>query len=106
MSATDNPWLRAAPDGGVLLSVYVQPKASRNKIAGLYGDAVKISIAAPPVDGMANETLIRFLAKLCNLPRSAVTLEAGQQSRSKRFRLHGITPAAVRELLEPLLFSP
>ena len=96
--------LRLAKDGTVLLTVHVQPKASRARVAGLFGDeAVKICITAPPVDGKANEALIRFLAALFKLPKSAVTLEAGQQGRTKQFRLTGITLTAAEAILAPLL---
>lgn len=97
-------WLRPGKDGSVLLSVHVQPKASRTKVAGLFGDgAVKICITAPPVDGQANEALIKFLAKLFKLPKSAVTIEAGHQGRTKQFRLTGVTPAAAHAILAPFL---
>jgi uncharacterized protein (TIGR00251 family) len=97
-------WLRLGKDGAVLLTVHVQPKASRAKVAGLFGDdAVKICITAPPVDGKANEALSKFLATLFRLPKSAVTLEAGQQGRTKQFRLTGITPDDVARTLAPFL---
>lgn len=99
-------WLRLGKDGTVLLTVHVQPKASRAKVAGLFGDeAVKICITAPPVDGKANEALIAFLAKLFKLPKSAITLDAGQQSRTKQFRLTGITPDEIARTLSPFLPS-
>ncbi|HSR36423.1 MAG TPA: DUF167 family protein [Desulfurivibrionaceae bacterium] len=97
-------WLRIGKDGAVLLTVHVQPKASRTKIAGLFGDeAVKICITAPPVDGQANEALVKFLAKLFKLPKSAVTIESGLQGRTKQFRLTGITVADAEQILTPLL---
>jgi uncharacterized protein (TIGR00251 family) len=71
----------------------VQPGARRNEIAGLYGDSLKVRIAAPPVDGAANDELIRFLAKLFQVSPSRVTLRAGASSRTKRFIISGITPA-------------
>ena len=103
MNSTNNPWLRPAPDGGVLLTVHVQPKASRTRIAGLHGEAVKISITAPPVDGKANEALTAFLAKFFHLPKAAVVLEAGQQGRTKRFHLTGLDPATATAILSPHL---
>ncbi|MEW6502310.1 MAG: DUF167 domain-containing protein [Thermodesulfobacteriota bacterium] len=97
-------WLRPGKDGAVLLTVHVQPKASRTKVAGLFGDeALKICITAPPVEGKANEALIAFLAKLFKLPKSAVTLEAGHQGRTKQFRLAGLTLTAAEALLAPFL---
>jgi len=95
-------WLRQGKDGAVALTVHVQPKASRTKVAGLFGeDAVKICITAPPVDGQANEALIKFLAKLFKLPKSAVTIETGHQGRTKQFRLDGISMAEAEQVLAP-----
>ena len=71
-------------DGGFLLQVHVQPRASRSEIAGLHGDAIKVRLRAPPVDGAANEELIRFLAELLDVRRDAVSLVSGATSRSKR----------------------
>lgn len=97
-------WLRPGKDGSVLLTVHVQTKASRAKVAGLFGDAaVKICITAPPVNGKANEALVTFLARLFRLPKSAITLDAGQQGRTKRFRLSGISLETARLTLAPLL---
>lgn len=97
------PWLQEGPDGTLLLTVHAQPRASRNAVAGLHGNALKISVTAPPADNKANEALVKFLAKLLKVPQTAVILDSGQQSRAKRFRLHGITMAAARATLETLL---
>jgi hypothetical protein len=70
--------------GGVLLTVYVQPKASRTAWVGLHGDAVKIRIAASPVDGAANRELIRFLAEELSMPMSAIDIHSGVRGRHKR----------------------
>lgn len=88
----------------LLLSVRVQPRASRDEIVGPHGDeALKVRITAPPVDGKANAHLIRFLAKAFGVPRSRVTLLGGDSSRSKHLSIDsptalptgsGITPAA------------
>jgi uncharacterized protein (TIGR00251 family) len=75
-------WWRGG-DGRALLTVHVQPGAKKTEIAGLYGDALKIRLAAPPVDGKANATLIAFVASRLGLPRSAVSLKSGQTSRHK-----------------------
>lgn len=76
------PWWR--PDGeGWLLSVRVQPGASRTEIVGEYGEQLRIRLAAPPVDGKANAALERFLADELGLPRAAVTVRRGHMSRSK-----------------------
>jgi uncharacterized protein (TIGR00251 family) len=92
-------WCRAA-DGGVRLAVHVQPRASRTEVAGLHGDALKIRLAAPPVDGAANDALTRFVAERLDVPRSAVRLVAGESSRAKVVAVAGVAPAeAARRLL-------
>jgi uncharacterized protein (TIGR00251 family) len=68
----------------------VQPRASRTEIAGRYGDALKVRLAAPPVDGAANEVLVRFLAERLGVPRSAVRLESGAGGRAKVIAVEGI----------------
>ena len=87
-------WLRADADG-VVLTLHIQPGAKRTEIIGTHGDALKIKLAAPPVDGKANEALIAFLAKTLGVPKSRVDLVAGQSSRAKRVRVAGIDVATV-----------
>jgi uncharacterized protein (TIGR00251 family) len=70
---------------------------------GRYGAAVKIRIAAPPVDGRANAALAEFLAKELGLDRSGIELLSGDKSRNKRFRLRGLDPEAAEEALERLV---
>ena len=77
-------------EGGVRIAVRVQPRASRSEVAGLHGEQLRIRLAAPPVDGAANEALVRFLAGLLDIPARAVTLAAGHASRSKVVRAEGI----------------
>ncbi len=84
---SDRPYLRREPSGAVLLNIWVQPNAPRSAFAGLHGDRLKIRIASPPVDGKANEELVRFLGKALSLPRSRVKLIAGETSRGKTVRL-------------------
>lgn len=93
-------WLKAEKSGSVSITVHVQPKSSRNRIAGLHGEAVKICVTAPPVDGKANKAVIAFLSNFFNIPKSSVTLIKGAQSRSKRFLLAGPTLAEVKQLVE------
>lgn len=69
----------------------VQPGASREGIVGEYGDAVKISLAAPALDGRANEALIRCLARVLDVPRMSVEIVSGLLSRSKIVRVVGVT---------------
>ncbi|KPK03839.1 MAG: hypothetical protein AMS20_09760 [Gemmatimonas sp. SG8_28] len=72
-----------------ILSVHVQPRASRTEVTGWHGDAVKIRLAAPPVDGAANAALIAFLAERLGVPRAAVTVVAGATARRKRVAITG-----------------
>jgi len=71
-------------DGNVSFHVYVVPRASRSEIAGEHNGALRVRIAAPPVAGAANRELIAVLAKALHVPRSAVAIEAGHNSRTKR----------------------
>jgi uncharacterized protein (TIGR00251 family) len=92
--------------GGCLIRLHIQPRASRTEIVGLHGDALKLRIAAPPVDGEANEAVIRFLAEKLGVPRSAVTLERGASSRAKTVRVVGIAAGVVAERLAPGQSAP
>lgn len=85
--------------GGVRLRVRVQPRASRTECAGLVGHELKIRVAAPPVDGAANDALVRFLAALLGVSRSAVMLVAGVSRRSKVFEVRGANETLVRRSL-------
>ncbi len=81
--------IEATPTG-VRLRVRVQPRASRTELVGLHGGALKVRLAAAPVEGAANDALLRFLAERLELPRSAVRLEAGLSGRSKVVVVTGI----------------
>jgi uncharacterized protein len=82
------------------LALHVVPRAARTEVAGRHGEAVKIRLAAPPVDGAANEELIRFLAERLGVARGAVTLKAGKSGRRKTVAIAGVTTErAVRVLL-------
>jgi uncharacterized protein len=84
---------------GVTFSIKVQPRAKRNAITGELGDALKISLTAPPVDGKANAACIEFFANLLKVPRSSVTIAAGQSSRNKVIRVVGLPAEQIRERL-------
>ena len=94
-------WLSQTP-AGVELHIYVQPRASRDQLAGVQGVELKVRLAAPPVDGAANAACCAFFAKLCRLPKSRVTLVAGEASRHKRLLLAGVDAARVMAVVEPL----
>jgi len=85
--------------GGIELEVWVQPRASRDEVAGLQGEALKVRIAAPPVDGEANAALVRFLAKRLGVARSAVSVVRGHSGRHKTVRIEGLSAETVRQTL-------
>jgi uncharacterized protein len=80
-------------------AVKVHPRAKKNAITGQVGDAVKLALTAPPVDGKANDACIVFFAKLLKVPRSSVTIAAGQTSRNKVIRVAGLSAEDVRQRL-------
>jgi uncharacterized protein (TIGR00251 family) len=80
--------------------VHVVPRARATMVAGRHGDALKIRLAAPPVDGAANDELVRFLAEQLGVPRSAVTITTGHTGRRKTVKITGIETAAALRALE------
>jgi uncharacterized protein len=84
--------------GRVRFSVRVQPRASRDEVSGVHGDALKIRLAAPPVDGAANDALVNFLSALFAVPRRSVRILAGESSRSKLIEIDGITARAIHDV--------
>jgi uncharacterized protein (TIGR00251 family) len=97
---TGADWLAAAP-GGVTIEVWAQPRASRTRAAGLHGDALKVQLAAPPVDGEANAELTAYLAKTLGVPRSSVEIVRGDTGRKKRVFVKGVTVEECRLRLSP-----
>ena len=85
---------------GVTFAIKVQPRAKRNAILGELGDALKVALTAPPVDGKANQACVEFFSEILRVPRSAVMIAAGQTSRNKVIRVVGISAALVRERLK------
>ena len=86
--------------GSVSFAVRVQPRASKNEVAGLIDGALKIRLQAPAVEDRANEALCEFLADILKRPKSAVRILAGDRSRTKRVEVFGVTTAQVEALLE------
>lgn len=89
----------AESEGGVTIAVHVIPRSSRNEIAGVQGDAVKIKLTAPPVEGAANAALIAFLAGRLGVRKSAVSIVRGQASRAKTVRVEGVTRKQAEKLI-------
>ena len=81
--------IQDGPEGAVL-TVHVQPNATRTEYVGVHGDALKFRVAAPPVEGAANEALCGYLAERFGIPKSAVGVVVGQGSRKKRVLLRGV----------------
>jgi uncharacterized protein len=81
------------------IAVKVRPRARRSAIAGRLGEAYKLDLAAPPVDGKANEECVRFLAGLAGVPRAAVRIVQGSTSRNKVVEVEGLDDAALERLL-------
>jgi uncharacterized protein (TIGR00251 family) len=93
------PYLQETRDG-VILRVKVQPRASRDEVTGVHGDALKVRIAAPPVEGAANIRLVMVLAKKLGVSRGQLELRTGSTSRLKAIAIQGISAAEVRRRLE------
>lgn len=86
-------------DGGVIISVRVQPRSSKDEIAGEMDGALKVRLRAPAVEDRANEALVEFLAQLLKRPRSAVRILSGERSRTKRLEISGVTRQQILGLL-------
>lgn len=84
---------------GVFFKVRVQPRSSRNQVAGLYEDAVKIRLTAPPVDGKANEACRAYLAELLAVPRSQVAIVSGHAGRNKVIKITGLSVEKIKKAL-------
>jgi uncharacterized protein (TIGR00251 family) len=85
---------------GVSFAVKVHPRARKDAITGELGDALKLALTAPPVEGKANDACIEFFANLLKVPRSSVTIASGQTSRRKVIRIAGVSAEQVRKHIE------
>ena len=88
---------------GISFQVKVHPRGKKNGITGTLGEALKLSLTAPPAEGRANEACIAFFARLLKVPRSSITIASGRSSRLKVIRITGITAAEFRAQLPPNL---
>ena len=91
-------WL-LADDKGVTLRLHIQPGAKKTEVAGLHGEALKIRLAAPPVDGKANACLIAFLSDQLGVAKASISLVSGDTSRAKRVRIVGVAPSVAKAAL-------
>ena len=92
-------WLDIRADR-VRIRLYVQPRASRTEITGTHGDALRIRVAAPPVDGEANQELLRFLAKKLGVPKSSLQLVQGETARTKVVEIENVSTGDVVRALQ------
>ncbi len=92
-----------AKNNGVSFAVRVQPRASRSDVAGELDGALKVRLAAPPVDGEANEELIRLMSRLFNVSRSQIVIRSGQTSRNKLIVVEGISVNDAEQVLQSTL---
>ncbi len=86
----------------IILKVYLQPKSSKNEIVGPYRDGIKVKVTAPPVEGKANEALIRFLAKKLGVSQSCVEIIRGEHSREKTLKISGNVNEELAKKIETL----
>jgi uncharacterized protein (TIGR00251 family) len=84
---------------GAQFALRVQPRASRNAFAGVLGDAIKLAITAPPVDGKANQAVVEYLADVFRVPKSSVVIVSGETGRSKVIAIRGLSAEQVRKAL-------
>jgi uncharacterized protein (TIGR00251 family) len=87
-------------EGALLLTLHIQPGAKKSEVAGRHGDAIKIRLAAPPVEGKANAALLAFLAQWLRIPKSALHLKSGQTSRRKIVRVEGVEAGTLTRLID------
>jgi uncharacterized protein (TIGR00251 family) len=88
---------------GISFAVKVQPRARKNAIMGVVGDALKLALTAPPIEGRANQAVIEFFVELFEIPRVSVTIASGATNRNKVVRITGMTKQAVAERLAEIL---
>jgi uncharacterized protein len=91
-------WHLSERDGAVTFDVLVQPRASRPGVGPLVGDRLRVAVAAPPVDGQANDAVVRALAEALGVPRSAVAIVRGESGRRKTVRVTGVPATRVQAL--------
>jgi uncharacterized protein (TIGR00251 family) len=86
-------------EASIIVKIHLQPRAARDEICGLHGNALKVKVTAPPIEGKANAALQRFIAEKLNIPASRIEIIAGQRSRGKLLQITGISRAEVEKAL-------
>jgi len=101
MSRSD-PAICSVAGDGIILNLHIQPRASKNEVCGVQGDALKIRLTSPPVDGAANKLCCEFLAKLFHVSKSSVEIISGETSRHKRVKIIGSDIAGLQQIVESI----
>lgn len=97
----DSAWINQS-NNGVIIIVHAVPRATADAVQGLHGDALKIRLHAPPVDGKANEALISFLSRKLNIPKGYIAVKSGANQRRKIISISGLTKSEIeKRLLNP-----
>jgi hypothetical protein len=101
MSRSDHPLCTVTGDG-IILTLHIQPRASKNEVCGVQGEALKIRLTSPPVDGAANKLCREFLAELFRVPKSAVEIVSGETSRHKRIKITASDTARLQQIVDSI----
>jgi hypothetical protein len=101
MSRSDRPLCTITGDG-IIISLHIQPRASKNEICGVQDNALKVRLTSPPVDGAANRLCREFLSDIFDVPKSAVEIISGETSRHKRVCIHGRDAAHLARIVDSL----
>ncbi len=100
------PYISLLTDKTVLLSLHVQPKASKSRIVGLHDGCLKLAVASPPVEGKANREVVKFLATLLGVSGRDILLKSGAQSRKKRVIVSSLDAGEIRNVIEKKMANP
>ncbi len=90
-------------NNSLALNIYVQPRSSRNRVAGLHGSALKVCVTAPPAENRANTAVINFVAGLFRVPKSSVSIKSGRQGRNKKVLISGLDLENAQDILARVL---
>ena len=102
MNNSNKPEIISKLPNGIKLSVKILPNSSKNEIIGIFGDALKIKIDAPAVEGKANEKCIKFLAKLLNVSKTSISIISGEKSKTKTLLIKGDSDSLYKEIIKHL----
>jgi uncharacterized protein (TIGR00251 family) len=96
-------YIAKTKNNDLTFSVYVQPRSSNNRIAGLHGKAIKVCVTAPPLEDKANAAVIHLFADLFGVPKSAVSIKSGRQARNKKVLINNLALEKAKEILSRTL---